>query len=475
MLFIPFLIFLIFSILLFDVKLSIGGDNIIYMILAKSILEFKKYASLHLVGEPAHIHFPPGFPLILAPFYKIFGMNELYLKVVPFIFSMLSFIILTFIIRDFWIMLSLSTLPLWISYSSKLLSETTFMFFSFLSIYLLIKNKYVLSSLFATFSFFIRNSGIAVIISILIYLIMRKNQKNFFFSLFIFLIPTLIWQYRNFTLKHPMETTYIQEFFYKNPYQPELGKINVFDFLERVFQNFTMYFFEVIPRSIVNIDNDFLIFLISITILIFLILAFIQKIKSLSILEIYFVLFTIITLSWPSVWLSDRFILPIIPILIYYFLLGIKNYLKDTPFKLISLLIFGLNLSYLISKVPQNLEEWNIYRQNPIKLYSPDWQMFFNVCSYIKENVPKDKIIVSRKPEFVYYISSHRGSLYKYSQNPDSVFNSIKNYDYILLDNFYWTGTTRRYLIPAIEKYKDYFEIVYITDEPRTFLLKIKK
>ncbi|MCX7947214.1 MAG: hypothetical protein N2504_01330 [candidate division WOR-3 bacterium] len=293
--------------------------------------------------------------------------------------------------------------------------------------------------------------------------------------MFIFLIPTLIWQYRSFAQKHLMETTYIQEFFYKNPYQPELGKINVFDFLERIFQNFIMYFFEIIPKSIINIDNELLVFLISITILIFLVLGFISKIKNISILEIYFVLFTIVVLSWPSVWSSDRFILPIIPILIYYFLLGIRIYLKDTIFKLITFLIFGINLSHLISKVPQNLEEWSIYRENPMELYTPDWQMFFNVCNYIKENVPKDKIIVSRKPEFVYYISSHKGSLYKYSQNPDSVFNSIKNYDFVLVDNFYWTGTTRRYLIPAIEKYKNYFEVVYITDEPKTFLLKTKK
>ena len=136
MLYLPLLIFTAFCILLFDIRVGTGGDNVVYIILAKSIVEYHNYLSLYLSNSPYHTHFPPGFPLILAIFYKFFGPNETYLKIVPLLSSILSFFILTITFRNFYFLLALSTSPLLIDYSSKLLSESSYLFFSLLSIIL---------------------------------------------------------------------------------------------------------------------------------------------------------------------------------------------------------------------------------------------------------------------------------------------------------------------------------------------------
>ncbi|MEN3046856.1 MAG: hypothetical protein ABDH49_07770, partial [Candidatus Hydrothermales bacterium] len=218
---VPFLIYLLFCLLLFDIKVDTGGDNVVYMILAKSIADHKSYSNLHIVSSPPHNRFPPFFPLLLVPFYKVFGLNESFLKILPFISSIFSFIFLIFIIKDFWIVLVFSVTPILISYSSKLLSESTFLFFSLLAIYFVLKGNYFISSIFSTITFFIRNSGIALVFGLFTLLLIRKKFKDFLISATIFFIPTFLWFLRTrATLKSP-EDTYYFDFIYKNPYNPE--------------------------------------------------------------------------------------------------------------------------------------------------------------------------------------------------------------------------------------------------------------
>ena len=404
-----------------------GGDNVVYIILSKSIVEYHNYLSLHLPNSPYHTHFPPGFPLILAIFYKFFGPNEIYLKIVPLISSILYFFLLTIIFRNFYFLLALSVCPLLIDYSSKLLSEPSYLLFSLLSILSYINQNFLLSSLLGGFTFLIRNAGISIIFSIILDLILKRKFKMSILSLIIsFLV--------------------------------------IYALIKRL---------KIFEKSILNLESEVLLTIIGLLILIGFLIGFIKE-KNLSILKIYLILYLIVAFSWPEVWTSDRFILPILPFILY-FSLNSLNYLNRNIFKLICFFIFAFNFSSIIQKIPQNFNEWSLYKENPYSLYSPDWQKFFEAINYIKNNIPKDKIIVSRKPEFVYLIAGNKGKVYKFSYNTDSVYSSIKDCDYIILDNFFWTGTTQRYLLPVILKYKDKFQIVYQTDEPRTYVLKILK
>ncbi len=50
-----------------------GGDSAQYLSLARGIAEGRGYVDLHLPGNPPHRHYPPGFPLLLAPLVAVFG------------------------------------------------------------------------------------------------------------------------------------------------------------------------------------------------------------------------------------------------------------------------------------------------------------------------------------------------------------------------------------------------------------------
>jgi hypothetical protein len=65
--------------------------------------------------------------------------------------------------------------------------------------------------------------------------------------------------------------------------------------------------------------------------------------------------------------------------------------------------------------------------------------------------------------------------LYPYSRDREKVIAEIKKQHatYILCDGFYWTGTTQRYLYPALAAHPEMYRIVYALRNPDTFVLQI--
>ncbi|OYV71814.1 MAG: hypothetical protein B7Z72_06135, partial [Gemmatimonadetes bacterium 21-71-4] len=67
--------------------LPVGGfyDDGLYAILAKSLATGHGYRFLNLPGAPAAVHYPPGYPLLLALFWKVapsFPANLVWLKLI---------------------------------------------------------------------------------------------------------------------------------------------------------------------------------------------------------------------------------------------------------------------------------------------------------------------------------------------------------------------------------------------------------
>src|SRR5262245_55519371 len=49
------------------------NDDGVYTVLAKSLAEGHGYRSLHLVGDPVQVKYPPGFPVVLALIWRLTG------------------------------------------------------------------------------------------------------------------------------------------------------------------------------------------------------------------------------------------------------------------------------------------------------------------------------------------------------------------------------------------------------------------
>lgn len=484
------LIYTFLSILYFDPKLFTGGDNAVYIALAESIASGNGYKNIYLPDTPEHTQYPPGFPLLLSLFIIIFGKNIFVLKVVIFLTGLTALIfmykIVTKIFKDnagLFLLFYLS-IPILVLYNHWILSEIPFLFFSLGAIYFFIRfqeeNKFwlfILSSVFAIFTFFTRTAGISLIIAYLLYLFIHRKYKPLFIFILLFLIFFIPWQIR--ISQAATSGGYLDQLLAKNPYQMELGRVGFFEMLIRIWENFVLYSFKIIPATILPLlKSELILIFAGIVFLAFVLAGAINNFKCFTVIDVYFTISILVLFIWPKVWSSERFFLPIIPFFAIYFLKGIillQNKLKAKYFlpASIGLTIF-LNILVIIPQIKTSIANNLAYlRGNHYAGYSMDWQRYFEMINWIDKNIPEDKVIMARKPEFVYLLSGHKSFCYPFTLDTGDIKVSIAKADYILFDNFQWTATTYRYLLPVLQQRPEKFSVVHKTKSPEFFLLKV--
>ncbi|MEO0155611.1 MAG: glycosyltransferase family 39 protein [candidate division WOR-3 bacterium] len=485
-------IYTILSLLLFDPKLFTGGDNAVYVNLAESIATGKGYKNIYLPDELPHTQYPPGFPLLLSIPFIIFGKNILIFKIVIFLTGLGAFVFFYLITRkifneNFMILIFFYlSVPIFIIYNHWILSEIPFLFFSLGALYFLLKffNKktflnFLIASLFAIYAFFIRTAGISLILGFLLFLIIKKEYRYFIIFLALFLLFFIPWEVRNAGI--PDNTGYLRQLLAKNPYQMELGTIGTSDFIMRIWDNFILYTFTILPATLLPIlHSQGLSFILGLIFIVFLIIGFITRLRNFNIIETYFIFGIGVLLAWPRVWSSDRFLLPLMPVIliyIYYGFIWLQDKLKIKYFvSVVSGLIIILNIIWMISQSKTSINyNLDYIKGNKYAGYPLDWRRYFETLEYIRKNIPEEKIIMARKPEFVYLLSKHKSFCYPFTTNKNEIKESIKKADYIIFDSFQWTGTTMRYLLPFIQEHPESFEIIYKTSYPEFFLLRVKK
>jgi len=485
-------VYIILSLLLFDPKLSTGGDNAVYIILAESIISGKGYKDIYLSEEPPHTQYPPGFPVLLTLPILLFGQSVIVLKFFIFL-NGVGAVFFVFKIgehlfkRRITIVMSfILSISIFIVYNHWILSEMPFLCFSLGALYFLMyaqehgKFFYYFSFIFAMGSFFIRTAGISLILAIALFLLLKKQYKYFAIFLILFFSIFIPWQMRNAGI--PGRVSYFDQLMAKNPYQLELGRASFFELLERAGDNFITYIFAVHPLSLFPLfkgTGPIPIVIIGAIFTPLIILCFVRRIRNLGIIELYFIITWIILLAWPRVWSSERFLLPILPLCIFYtysslFWLGKKFKLKHFIYVVTGLFVF-LNLLYVIPQIEDALKNNCAYlRGDRYAGYKPDWRAYFGIIDLLKENVPEDKIILARKPEFVYLLSKCKSFIYPFTTDHDKVREAIKQSDYIIVDNLSQITQTERFLLPVLQEEPDNYILAGGATERGFYVLKVK-
>lgn len=484
-------IYIVLSFLFFDLKLFTGGDNAVYIILAESIVSGKGYKNIHMPDEPEHTQYPFGLPLLISLFLLIFGSSVSAVKLLIFLTGCGSMYFMYKITKHLFkdrttiIMLFYLSIPIFIIYNHWILSEIPFLFFSLGTLYFFIKaqeNKnifYYISFVFATYSFFIRTAGISLIIAMIFFLLIKKQFKLLGIFLLIFLAIFIPWQIRNASI--PIEGSYIDKLLAKNPYRMELGRVSLFDLLTRVWNNFILYAFTILPMTLLPIfKTGVLLALSGFVFIVLTIIGIVKKTKKITAIGLYFIFGVIILLAWPKVWSSDRFLLPILPILILYIFSGISWLGEKIKSKYFIPVVIGvlilLNIIEIVPLAKNSVANNSAYlKGDKYAGYTADWKRYFEIIELIEKNIPEDKIIMARKPEFVYLLSRRKSFIYPITSDHTKIKDAIARSDYIIFDSFYWTGTTKRVLLPVLQEDPSLYEVIYKTKKPEFYLLKVKK
>ena len=450
-------------------KIGIYGDDAIYIILAKAIINGLGYRDIYLPDHPEHTLYPFIFPILLSPL--LLFNSYLILKFVPLILGLVNGFFTYIIFRKYSrypFLLALVVLlnPIYFIFSHSIMSEIPYLFFSLMFLIYFekfyqtkFKKHFLITITFLYLSYFTRTIGITLLLSTILFILI-KDKIDFKKLTFVLLgfIPFILWCLRNMSSPN----NYISSFFiFSDPYNFDAGKLNLVTFISRIFRNLLYYLGKVVVKDLARVGITFknpFLYIISISFWLLVLWGLIISLKKdYKVIELYTLLYLAILLIWP--WVSIRFIVPIIPFLTLYFFIGLEKCIKSGTIKLLLITLVILGLAFCI------LESYWLHK----KFYSKDWYEYINVSLYIKK-LPKG-IVTARACSFTYLLTEYKCLLYPYTSNY-TYFNSfIENYNitYIIVDSFKWTNTTHNYLHPFLEKRND-FKIIY--RKGNTFLYK---
>lgn len=485
------LLFWMVYITIFDHKPDMNGDNFAYYLLGKRIATGQGFTSATDIHHAPHTHFPIGYPALIAFFIRTIGDDQDSINFMNGLMMYGSLLLLYILFKQLTASSSTAFAATIItSLNSHLLrgstttmSEVPFLFLSMLALFSLLKalrdqkgvTNIWLYLVILTISacYYMRTIAVALIAGVLLYLIFSKKWKTFTVTLFTFLLLAL----PGYIRARKLGSSHMQQLMQVNPYNPELGKLTAHGLMERIHNNLVRYISIDIPSGALSLDSSFdsapVYFWVLGILISLLTLWGIYRLKEFRLLLVSYIGGTfMILLIWPDVWGGIRFIVPLIPLIIALLFNGFKELLTlILPSGIIKYIPYTFCLLGLIYTKPIAAIEDQANQPIP-----PNYANYFDIARWAKENTKEDAIFSARKPDMFVYYSDRTCVPYKYSTSDTAVLNFFRenNVDYIIIEQLGFSSTGK-YLVPAIQKNPDKFEIVYQLKNPDTYLLKFKR
>lgn len=460
-------------------------DSCIYLSLAQSMVRGLGYTyTVEPRDRPANYH-PPGYPAMLVPLVYFFPRNYIAPRILSIALAMILLVVFFYsfglLFKDDSGILILALLAfncLFVFYSRQVLTEIPYLLFSFIAVYFLerysqskrILNRYFfIAGFFMAAAFYARSIGVSMAIAALIYFMFQREIKKGMAVVSLFFISVLPWIYYGARIS---KNSYIAEFEGATKGAGELFHRVIYNLAATVGKELPDLFFypflnSIDPRSFIFIFK----FLFGSAIALLLAWGFLKKIRENGFwfFDAYSLVYLCFYFSWTHH--GARYLIPLLPFLLYYLFFGIKSLVKrESIFKGAVYLIISINIAGGIKEIIRE-------RNNP---YLSEERSFISAVDWLKNNVPAESVILSRRNNFVYmYTHGLRGLKLLITADTRRQCNYIMDnkVDYIVIDrNKIYRDDARDYLLPLVRDYPDSFELVYLSQEkPETWVYKVKR
>jgi len=418
----------LFSLLLFDSRVSLSGDDSFYIIRASDFLHSFKYPAFQ----------GPLYPMVLSVFVAVFGISLVPLKVLSLI-SILGFMYLFFVAFRNRIpstllvitLLAMSVNSFLLYYGSQTYNEAFYILVQMILVLVFfrkfidvetvesqkedIKRHLILAvSLLALV--LTKNVGYSAVMAVTGYFLLRGQWKNLVYSIVAFALLMLVFQGVKYMLWDEGGLQFSSQgssLSNKDYYNPQAGKEDVAGYFSRLTGNSNLYlskhFISLIglrkaePMAAVNSVVTLLIYLLAIGSLI---LTY-RKNKYLFFTALVTGAFLLVSFIILQVkWDQSRLVIPAIPMLmlilfaaVYYFS-KIKQYkILQIAIPVLALVVFFQSLAVTAGAVKENRKIIGMYGG-----LTPDWKNYLKASEWAAINLPEDAIVACRKPSisFIY-------------------------------------------------------------------------
>jgi len=509
---ISFFFTLLFSFLLFNFRVSDGGDDSAYIFRAFEFVKNSSFPSLQ----------GPLYPLFLSIFVWIFGLNITLLKSL----SSISIIFhLYFFYRAFKgrvsglllvsVMLIVSFNAFVLFHASQTYSEAFFLFLQagfFLYFFnafvskeesISIKDswgKYLILGMLLLFLGLTRSIGYGGFIAVIIYFGIKLQWKSMVFTTGAFVLEFSMFNLMKKYLFHSEASQFssqLNRLMQVDPYDISKGQEDFIGFITRFIDNSNLYLSKHLYKFIgfrqevseVLQPKYILTALVYIVFFIAIYYAF-KKNKYLFFTGVYLtVLIGITFVIVQTRWDQDRLILSYFPLILLFLFSGFYYLAKSPKFKILQgllpiflVIIFFTNFNVTTKKVKANNEYLTEYiAGNKYYGMTPDWVNYIKMSEWAAKNVPDSVMIACRKPNisFVYTKRKFYGIYRIETEDPDKLLRKLKdaNVKYVIMGSLRkhpnqktqkTQNTVKRYLFYIFQKYPEKIKLIQTigADEP---------
>ncbi len=496
-------VFVVFSFLYFNARVSISGDDSTYITRAINFWESGKFPTYQ----------GPLYPMVLSLFVGLFGMNLIVLKLTSFLFLLGAVVLFYKAFKDrvsyvslFYALGILSISQYFLFFSSQTFSEAFYMLLQsafFIYVFKIIDKdqdetelsnkeeiKLVLPIVvFASLMFITRTIGFGSVLAVLVFFVVNKSYKKALFVIlgFAFLITlflglkSLIW---DLPAKSSEQTSQLLN---KHPYDKSQGKEDFQGFIQRFKDNSNLYLskhfvrvlgFKSAQKNTINPNLTIVLYIL------FLLgfFWFSKGNKHLFFTSVYLAIMLGITFfSLQKLWDQYRLIIPFVPLMIVFLVstvIQIAKALNVVLVKYLFIVVLIVSLGLAVSKDVKTIDLKTLSKNihgDKFAGFTPDWISYLQMIDYVDKNLSENETYVAcRKPNIARIYGKGRKFYGVYRIPEGSAYDLVrnlqeKNVTHIIVASLrknpnIFTGQTintiKRYMSVVVKDYPKMFRLV---------------
>lgn len=401
-----------------------GDDFAMYVLHARNLATGQPYTATGYVYNPQEPHvgppaYPPGFPLLLAPVYKIFGMNFTAFKVVEVISWLLYLLVVYELLEDYlpapWRMIVIALLgfnPVMWDAKDSVVSDIPGLFFAALAIYGA-KHAYsryaeqrsvVASSLALGVLLFVtcetRNLAMVLLIALPVYEVLRWRRLTLVSVLSVGLCAALLLGQRLI-----VDTT-----------GPSLFRLEPVWFLQN-----TLNYVKFARTFWLNgFSNAFSYLVYGVSCLLTGWGVYKYGRRTAGLFDIYALLTVGLIVAYSVT--NYRYLLPAFPLYLAYMLLGLRNLAAGMHPVAAKTAYAAAALATVVTFAgAYSRYDWSEIREG---IGDPE---FMQVADFIKESVPPGDLVVFLKPRLLALETGHPGTTYPNHATAEQLEQYLRN------------------------------------------------
>jgi hypothetical protein len=487
--------FAVFSLLALDSDLKVEHDSGIYIALGQSLVTGQGYSATYLAGHPPHTRYPPVFPAFLAPLIGLIGYHVPAMKLLMVALAMLTLYLLYVFFTDlagdlmaFLVVTFTATSHGMLFYSQSIMTEIPYLCLSLLALFWVHRcsrrvewsgRAMVVAVALISLAYLTRLIGLSLLLATVVYLacdgpgrpgikVRRAITIGGWAA-----VPAIIWFVRNWWVSEGDATPYASSFHLNTLYASPSFIDGIITYLAGVRTNpaeYTLHTARVVFFYAPWVSRTVLPLLLALVVFgSFLWCA----VRRRTVLE-YYMLFYMGMLLLLPVENPQRYLVPLIPFIWYYFFTGagrLLTWLRDQglvrmPGYQRSLVVASMLLALALlvanatTAVKANVMDHG--REGYYHVVGEDG--YVSIVPWVKAHTSPESVFMWAKPSLRYLWTERKAAAYPRTKSPEDMLRSIRqqDVDYVVVDAF--SQTTQQRLRPVVQTYPASFSLVYRDD-----------